>query len=593
MKNINWKRTMLSIIACLALVFALLPAAQAEETGVASVTIGETVTYYTAFGDAISAASSATAADKAVVTLLTDIDLGDSTQDITGGVFTLDLNGFKLSSTSSSSFLSLTNSANLTVTDSGNGGAIQAEKSVIRARDTSVVTINSGTIHSNSSDAIWFQSTKSLTVNGGTITTNGETSGITTSKTGTVTINGGIISSAGYYVIKNGGAGKLIIKGGSISGKYGVLMSDGSLTITGGTISVENTDIGFFSGCDGIVITGGTFSDGLTISGSQFTLSTMLGSGYAYWQGSTMIIPASDAKEITGGDVTVKEECKHNSGTKNYTNNGDDHSFIYSCCNITVKENHSYTDCVCICGATCPHENYENGICTACGATCDHSAGTLGTPVPTANGTQHIATYDCCGATVTENHTHDIDTGICTGCDAQAAFSVTDSEGVTTYYLDTNGDELTPVDEIVEVFWTVYDDCTVTLYSDVSGGQLAIATGCTLELNGHTITVSSNVCVFSASVTIRNGTIVSTGGEDGAIQVSGGELLQLENLTVTNETGYGVWVATDLEIGSNCTINGEQADLYIVNAEEEYGNISELTGTPPRGRDLQRVYGNT
>ena len=98
------------------------------------------------------------------------------------------------------------------------------------------------------------------------------------------------------------------------------------------------------------------------------TLNAILGSGYAYWAGDTMLAPADDATEITDkGDITVKAACTHESGTKSYTNNGDDHTYTYSCCNLTVTENHNYTDCVCPCGAE-SHIFIEtsNGFCTAC-----------------------------------------------------------------------------------------------------------------------------------------------------------------------------------------------------------------------------------
>ena len=64
--------------------------------------------------------------------------------------------------------------------------------------------------------------------------------------------------------------------------------------------------------------------------------------------------------------ITVKPICTHESGTLTYTNNGNGHTYTRSCCNITVTEGHTYTDCVCICGGD--DHNYDNGFCVKCDA---------------------------------------------------------------------------------------------------------------------------------------------------------------------------------------------------------------------------------
>ena len=158
--------TMVLLIASLG-VFSL--TASAAGGDVASVTVGGTTTSYDTFDAAITAAQSCTDSDKAVVKLLADIAMGDTYLAISGGVFTIDLNGFELSGTGSTSLLSLTGSANVTITDSGTGGAIRTNSTAIRARDTSIVTIDGGIIQSADSYPIWFQSTGKLTVNDGVI----------------------------------------------------------------------------------------------------------------------------------------------------------------------------------------------------------------------------------------------------------------------------------------------------------------------------------------------------------------------------------------------------------------------------------------
>ena len=98
--------------------------------------------------------------------------------------------------------------------------------------------------------------------------------------------------------------------GGSISGVTGVRFSTSTATISGGSISgnlyddIQNYDstITLTLGKDGV---GATFPGGVSVF--LDTLNAILGEGVAYWQGNTMILPADDATEITGGDVTVTQ----------------------------------------------------------------------------------------------------------------------------------------------------------------------------------------------------------------------------------------------------------------------------------------------
>ena len=371
--------TMVLLIASLG-VFSL--TASAAGGDVASVTVGGTTTSYDTFDAAITAAQSCTDSDKAVVKLLADIAMGDTYLAISGGVFTIDLNGFELSGTGSTSLLSLTGSANVTITDSGTGGAIRTNSTAIRARDTSIVTIDGGIIQSADSYPIWFQSTGKLTVNDGVII--GGSYGICSTK-GITTINGGNIHGTSYGIYCNSGtltvyggtvtsdsdavfvlsSASVTINGGSFTGgSYAVYgYSSCSATINGGEFSGGEYDLG---GMSSVKVNGATFPEGLSVKDA--TLNAILGSGYAYWAGDTMLAPADDATGITDkGDITVKAACTHESGTKSYANNGDDHTYTYSCCNLTVTENHNYTDCVCPCGAE-SHIFIEtsNGFCTAC-----------------------------------------------------------------------------------------------------------------------------------------------------------------------------------------------------------------------------------
>ena len=339
-------------------------------TASVSVTMGGNTVYYPTLNSAIQAVSTAASEDEAVVKLLNSVDLGDTYQSIQAGVFTLDLNGCSITSTTS--FVLYLSSANvdMVITDSGEGGIISGATFGVYASD-STLTINGGTINGDTYGIDVYNGT--LTIYGGTIS--GDAYGVYASDS-TLTINGGTISSDSYAVCANNGS--VDINGGTLTGaNYGLDISNSTLTISGGSISGEASRAlksykstvtisgGIFSGTyhidnmsdsairlivgeNGI---GATFLGGLRVCRTY--LDVIIGEGAAYWQGGKQLTVADDAEEITGGDVTIKAECKHTDVSFTYTNNGTDHSYTYSCCGATVTEAHSYdaTTLLCVCGA--------------------------------------------------------------------------------------------------------------------------------------------------------------------------------------------------------------------------------------------------
>ena len=448
--------------------------ASAAGGDVASVTVGGTTTSYDTFDAAITAAQSCTDSDKAVVKLLADIAMGDTYLAISGGVFTIDLNGFELSSTGSTSLLSLTGSANVTIIDSGAGGAIRTNSTAIRARDTSIVTIDGGIIQSADSYPIWFQSTGKLTVNDGVII--GGSYGICSTK-GITTINGGSFTGGSYAV-------------------YGY--SSCSATINGGEFSGGEYDLG---GMGSVKVNDATFPEGLSVKDA--TLNAILGSGYAYWAGDTMLAPADDATEITDkGDITVKAACTHESGTKSYTNNGDDHTYTYSCCNLTVTEDHSEVaddgDCttavICpncdgtIIGAKTSHDwSGKDGICTVCNHVCDHIGHT--NPIYTATNNGNVITESCSKCKVS--------LGTATITATNATYDGTAQETATVAY-DTG--------------WTGDRNLTVTYANNVDAGTATAS----ITLGGVTARTTFTIQpkeITGAAVAIEQGASFVYSGE--------------------------------------------------------------------------------
>ena len=117
-----------------------------ERTEDAAVTIGGETTYVQTLPNAIAAVAGCTAEDEAKVTLLDNIDLGNSYVEITSGVFTLDLNGCSITGTHQDAALGIIgNTVSVTITDSGEGGTISGDSTGVWVCSSNI-TVNGGTI---------------------------------------------------------------------------------------------------------------------------------------------------------------------------------------------------------------------------------------------------------------------------------------------------------------------------------------------------------------------------------------------------------------------------------------------------------------
>ncbi len=357
---------------------------------------GKNVFVGTTLDAVITEAKKCVAADEAVVTLLQNIDLGSSNLTINSGVFSLDLNGFELKSTSYALNL-VGESVNVTLQDSGETGKITAAERAITADEYATLTIVGGTISSNSY-GIYALRRATVNISGGTISSSSDY-GVYAHFNCEVNISGGNINGNTAVNVENQRSGSnyegavVNISGGTLNGtRYGVYVYEATaalrkkiqVSISGGTISGGTYDIYAYyayAGHGWVKLnvnasgTGATFPDGLTAKsvcyndGAGTTLipmNALLGEGAAYWAGDTMLAPADDATEITGkGDITVKAACTHESGTKQgYANRGDNHTYRWSCCKLEVTEEHTFTDTECVCGAQNHGCMYANGFCT-------------------------------------------------------------------------------------------------------------------------------------------------------------------------------------------------------------------------------------
>ena len=549
---------------------------------------------YTTLNDAIQAVADCTAADKAVVTILQDIALGDSYQKISSGVFTIDLNGHEISSTKSGwGALYINGSApNVTIQGAGENSKITGNFAGIEMFDATL-TVISGTISGSTYGVNASRST--VTISGGTIsgyngvdasnstvtitdgTISGGYEGVYAYES-TVTISGGTISGGDGVYASNS---TVTITGGTISGDYSVYVTGGStVTITGGTISgvyegvhaYNNSTVtisgGSISGdyCDiynsysTVTLTlgedgvGATFPGGISVDGT--TLNAILGEGAAYWQGYKQINPADDDTEIPGGDVVIKAACKH-SGDKTYTNNGDDHTYTCSVCDATVTEGHTYIDGVCVCGVA--DVNVAVASTTVGGITTYY--GTLGSAIQ--------AVKDC---TAADKAVVTILKDIALGVNYQ-----TISSGVFT--IDLNGHEISSTHNQWGSLYLSGTDVNVTVQgaregSKITGGSdgITVFDKATLTITGGTISgIDCGVYAVGSTVTINGGTI---SGDRGVY--IGYSTLIISDGTISGRFGVDA-IETDLII-SDGTISGDLLSVYSEDSTVTISGGSFSTG---------------
>ena len=265
----------------------------------------------------ITEAEKCTAADKAVMTILQDIDLGSNYQEIDSGVFTIDLNGCTLSG---NDFYTLC------IYNSGTDIALISSRT-------------GGTVESKNMGAIYMGSNLNLTA-----------TGIRVSAENGVGIN------------LQGRGAKLTLTNCTVQAAEDALYvySKNTATVTGGSLTGGDYDV---AGGGSVTLADTTFPDGIRSMNNP--LNESLAEGYAYWAGDTMLSVGDNIWSITDkGDITVKAVCTHESGTKqNYSNKGDNHSFIWTCCKLEATEDHSFTNTKCVCGARDHDCVYTNGFC--------------------------------------------------------------------------------------------------------------------------------------------------------------------------------------------------------------------------------------
>ena len=233
----------------------------------------------------------------------------------------------------------------------------------------------------------------------------------------------------------------------SSAGSYGIRIQGGSVTVKGNAVVIGSNTTGsaanisypaiILKSGDLTLETGATLVHGLEVPEDKH-LSDYLPEGTAFGLRSY--------DEATG---TLTED----KGLLNaYTiNNYAEHDMALVVVEHTKHDFKLNSDgkYICACGYTCPHNEFENGVCKICGNGCAH--------------------------------TNVDDGGVCRNCKTQMAVKITASDNTVTYGTDfaaamrnaTNGTKI-----------TLLADVSISNRTGISGDDTTV----TLDLNGHKIT---------------------------------------------------------------------------------------------------------
>ena len=436
------------------------------------------------------------------------------------------------------------------------------------------VTISGGTIIAvgSGADGVHIEnSNSSLIVTGGSIT--GDNIGVEIINATATIQNGSITGSSGHGMFIS--SGSVYVQGGTITGNYfGIQLSDfGAAIISGGTISAPYDIDGrkgtymFTCGENGV---GATFVGGISAYG--ITLDAVLSEGLAYWQNGEHVVLEDGQTQISGGDVIIKGDCNHQE--KNYTNNGEDHTFTCTICGKEITEPHSYdeTTLLCPCGAVSTEAVAlvsKNGIPTSAYITLNDAV----TAVSTATDEDQVVLMLL----------QDIDLG-------DGSQSV--SSGVFT--LDLNGKTLSGT-KYGGILLTV--DSYLTISDTAGGGKIAgpamgVFVSGSVTLKGGDISGDDTAFWVAGDLTIKGGTATGDNGVivlDGKLIVAGG-VINGTREGIHTEEGSEVIISGGIIAGGNYDINTHDSTVILTRGEKGVG-ATFVDGISVSGATLEEILG--
>ena len=279
---------------------------------------------YASLAEAIAAVP--TDGTETTITMLADAQVSSSIRIEANQNIVLDLNGQTINSTAI--LFNNYSSANLTIKDSGENGAIDvaADKIIYSSGSGSTIKVEGGNLSVHSTNqytyGVLITSGASFEMTGGKITTTAASTGnynycVQNSGNGSVTISGGELAgeaAGGNYTLGISGSGTTTITGGTFSGKYGTqgwgfapyviynTNSSATVSISGGYFkAIGNKDLGL----------AGHLIDGkASVSGGYF------GGTYYYGVNSSQMADGFEMITLTGSESDATDAAAFAAGYK-------------------------------------------------------------------------------------------------------------------------------------------------------------------------------------------------------------------------------------------------------------------------------------
>ena len=283
------------------------------------------------------------------------------------------------------------------------------------------------------------------------------------------------------------------------------------------------------------------------------------------------------------GDVLIAAKADHD---LSYTNNGDDHSYTCSNCNVAATEAHSYTNFLCACGMVSPDAvaTVVSGDGAMYFATFADalSAWTDGTTLQLLQNVEYAEMI-----TVTGKRVLDLNGKVihCQCSDSNMGFNLFNIEGDLTIRDSGENGTITLRGTNYARVITSVGNLTIE-GGHIDGQHFGInCEGGTLNISGGTVSANYAVDLVNTEATVSNGKIqgdhiavdiaggvslVVTGGEISAsgvaIQVGQDAKSAVISGGSLSATGYGVECYGNVTISGNVAIDAELADFCFSKA---------------------------
>ena len=535
---------------------------------VATVTVGETVTNYASFMEAFAAAN---LAEGSTLTMLADAN--DVPALTVTGSFTLDLNGFNLTSNEETP-ITVNGRGSLTVidsnTDSNTVGSItgqetgsaykpeiqinQGGKLDFRSGEIKTIIRNFGTLSISDSAKVTVAVPKVAVENRGTLTISGGT------LTGMVCVD----AIEGNLTINGGTFNALYNDYNTVNSSYCVNYKGGTVSVEGGTFNCADGErVYTFNSNMAGTVQGGSFPNGVTVHSG--TPLSVLKSGFAFFENQ------EGGKLLDGSNaITVAAKVgAHDQHTFSYSAN-DDNTHTATCgCGYSVIENHSLNEnnTVCPCGYAAYWDLHETKY---------HNSTIITADYLTEKGNTLSDGWYVVKDTVTIDSriavSGDVKLILADGCNFTVSGGIGVNEGNSLTIYAQSTEESTMGKLMAQ---------NVTDHNAAIGGGNGGSAG-TITINGGNITatgtyggagIGGGVNGSSGNITISGGTVTATGnfggaGIGGGVNISNadtGGIITITGGTVTaigNDGGAGIGGGHDGSSGSFSTGTDGSAVIF-------------------------------